>query len=184
MSRFRPFILAAAVFLPAPAFAQQMPSGAEIEAMAPALDRMAGALLDIDVGGIIDAADPYARRPGYGRPGRTIGNIARAPRSVFRRPAARLHLWRHGAGGADGRRLRHGDAGAPPLARRGARGDRRRGRRLSSRRAAAAAIDRSATERPDSIRRWTGAARSAKDRPQRCGSSTNSRSAPFPARSG
>ena len=49
MPRLPVIIAAAAVFLPAPAFAQQVPSGAEIEAMAPALDRMTGALLDIDV---------------------------------------------------------------------------------------------------------------------------------------
>lgn len=70
-------ILAAAAFMPASAFAQSVPSGAEIEAMAPALDRATGALLDVDVGGIIDAADPYARRPGYGRRGRTVGALAR-----------------------------------------------------------------------------------------------------------
>ena len=77
MPRLPILIAAAAAFLPAPALAQQMPSGAEIEAMAPAIDRMTGALLDIDVGGFIDAADPYARRPGYGRPGRTVGAMAR-----------------------------------------------------------------------------------------------------------
>ncbi|MGQ0661630.1 hypothetical protein [Sphingosinicella sp.] len=77
MPRLSILVLAAAAFLPAPAFAQSVPSGAEIEAMAPALDRVTGALLDVDVGGIIDAADPYARRPGYGRPGRTVGAMAR-----------------------------------------------------------------------------------------------------------
>ena len=41
--------------------------------MAPTLDRMMGVLLNVDVGPLIDAADPYRRRPGYGRPGRTIG---------------------------------------------------------------------------------------------------------------
>jgi hypothetical protein len=77
MPRIAPLILAA-VFIAAPAAAQPVPSGEEIEDMAPALDRMTGALLDIDVGAIIDAADPYARRRGYGRPGRPIGAIARA----------------------------------------------------------------------------------------------------------
>lgn len=77
MPRLPFLILAAAVFLPAPALAQRVPSGAEIEAMAPALDRVTGALLDVDVGGFVDAVDPYARRPGYGRPGRTVGAMAR-----------------------------------------------------------------------------------------------------------
>jgi hypothetical protein len=77
MRRLSILIVAAAAFVPAPALAQHVPSGAEIEAMAPALDRVTGALLDVDVGGIIDAADPYARRRGYGRPGRTVGAMAR-----------------------------------------------------------------------------------------------------------
>lgn len=77
MPRLPFLIAAAAIFLPAPAVAQHVPSGAEIEAMAPAIDRVTGAVLDVDVGGIVDAADPYARRPGYGRPGRTVGAMAR-----------------------------------------------------------------------------------------------------------
>lgn len=77
MPRLSVMIAVAAFFAPVPALAQHVPSGAEIEAMAPALDRVTGALLDVDVGGIMDAADPYARRPGYGRPGRTVGTMAR-----------------------------------------------------------------------------------------------------------
>ena len=75
---------AAAMLLAGPAAAQPrerpieraLPSGAEVEAMAPALDRMTGALLDVEVGPLLDAVDPYARRPGYGRPGRTLGRLA------------------------------------------------------------------------------------------------------------
>lgn len=52
-----------------------LPDPEEIEAMAPALDRVLGALLTVDVGPIIDAADPYRRRPGYGRSGRTLGAL-------------------------------------------------------------------------------------------------------------
>lgn len=77
MPRLPILIAAAAFFASAPAFAQHVPSGAEIEAMAPALDRVTGALLDVDVGGIVDAADPYARHPDYGRAGRTVGAMAR-----------------------------------------------------------------------------------------------------------
>lgn len=54
-----------------------IPPAEEIEAMAPALDRSLGALLDVDVGPILDAADPYRRRPGYGRPGRTLRELGR-----------------------------------------------------------------------------------------------------------
>ena len=77
-------VSAAAMLLAGPAAAQPrerlieraLPSGAEVEAMAPALDRMTGALLDVEVGPLLDAVDPYARRPGYGRPGRTLGRLA------------------------------------------------------------------------------------------------------------
>lgn len=83
-------VAAAAVAAPAaaqrgPIFDERMddeitraiPSGEAIEAMAPALDRSLGALLNVDVGPILDAADPYRRRPGYGRPGRTLGELGR-----------------------------------------------------------------------------------------------------------
>lgn len=54
-----------------------LPSSRDVAAMAPALDRMMGALLDVDVGPMMDAVDPYARRPGYGRPGRSLGALGR-----------------------------------------------------------------------------------------------------------
>ena len=54
-----------------------IPPAEEIEAMAPALDRSLGALLNVDVGPLLDAADPYRRRPGYGHPGRTLGELGR-----------------------------------------------------------------------------------------------------------
>lgn len=60
-----------------------IPPGEEIEAMAPALDRSVGALLDVEVGPLLDAADPYRRRPGYGRPGRTLGELARRDDPYF-----------------------------------------------------------------------------------------------------
>src|SRR6187551_3830546 len=84
-------IAAAAVSLATPAAAQPpagpdpleqeivraIPDPAEIEAMAPALDRSMQALMNLDVGPIIDAADPYHRRPGYGAPGRTLREMGR-----------------------------------------------------------------------------------------------------------
>ena len=114
MPRFPILIAAAAVFAPAPALAQHVPSGAEIEAMAPALDRATGALLDVDVGGIIDAADPYARRPGYGRPGRTIGRLARRDDPYF---DARLRASIYG-GTARAARMMDAFAAAMPALRR------------------------------------------------------------------
>ena len=55
--------------------ARAIPAPEQIEAMAPALDRMIGAFMNVDVGPIIDAADPYRRHPGYGRRGRTLGAL-------------------------------------------------------------------------------------------------------------
>ncbi len=54
-----------------------LPSSRDIEAAAPALDRMMGALLEVDVGPMMDAVDPYRRHPGYGRPGRSLGALGR-----------------------------------------------------------------------------------------------------------
>ena len=86
LSMYKLLIAAAATALAAPALAQgqrpvdpieeeivrAIPDPAQVEAIAPALDRMLGALLAIDIGPIIDAADPYRRGPDYGRPGRTL----------------------------------------------------------------------------------------------------------------
>jgi hypothetical protein len=55
--------------------ARALPAPEQIEAMAPALDRMIGAFMNVDVGPIMDAADPLRRHPGYGRRGRTIGAL-------------------------------------------------------------------------------------------------------------
>ena len=52
-----------------------IPDPEQIEAMAPALDRLLGALLTVDVGPIIDAVDIDRRRPDYGRSGRTLGAL-------------------------------------------------------------------------------------------------------------
>ena len=43
---------------------------------APAIDRMADALLHTDVGPILDAADPMGRDSDHGAPGRTVGAMA------------------------------------------------------------------------------------------------------------
>lgn len=114
MRKLPVLIAAAAAFLPAPALAQRVPSGAEIEAMAPALDRMTGALLEIDVGGIVDAADPYSRRRGYGQPGRTLGAMARRRDPHF---DARLRASIYG-GAAQAGRMMDAFAAAMPALRR------------------------------------------------------------------
>ena len=82
--------------LAAPAFAQEtprdpladrianaVPPAEAVEAIAPALDQALGALLSVDVGPLIDAADPYRRRHDYGRPGRTLGNMGRRDDPYF-----------------------------------------------------------------------------------------------------
>ena len=90
------FALAAAALLAAPAAAQPeprpfderdvraaLPSPGEIRAMGGAMDRMIGALMSIDVGPIMDAADPQRRNPNYGRPGRTLGDMGRRDDPYF-----------------------------------------------------------------------------------------------------
>lgn len=76
--------LAAPVAAQAPVFDDSLdddivaaiPPAEEVEAMAPAMDAMAGALLNVDVGPLLDAADPTRRRYDHGMPGRTLGRIA------------------------------------------------------------------------------------------------------------
>ena len=122
------WILAAATALaaPAPAFAQPsedpladdivgaIPPAEEVEAMAPALDRTVGALLEVDVGPIIDAADPWRRHPGYGRPGRTLGALGRRDDPYFEE---RLRGSIYGATADIGRMMGAFAAAAPALAR-------------------------------------------------------------------
>ncbi len=90
------FALAAAALLAAPAAAQPeprpfderdvraaLPSPGEIRDMGVAMDRMIGALMTIDVGPIMDAADLQRRNPDYGRPGRTLGDMGRRDDPYF-----------------------------------------------------------------------------------------------------
>ncbi len=117
---------AAAAFLAGPAAAQEpifdedmdariarsIPPAAEVEAMAPVIDGMTGAMLDLDVGPIIDAADPY-RRYSYRR-GRTLRDIARRDDPYFDR---RLRASIYGAT-ADMARMMDAIAVAAPAMRR------------------------------------------------------------------
>jgi hypothetical protein len=77
-------ILFALLLLPlaVPASAQRPASpGDKVAAMAPAMDRATGALLDLDIGPILDAADPYHRRPAVRH--RTLRDIARRDDPYF-----------------------------------------------------------------------------------------------------
>ena len=119
--------VAAAAFA-APAFAQPpadpdpigegieraIPPAEEVEAMAPTLDRMMGVLLNVDVGPLIDAADPYRRHPGYGRPGRTIGVMGGNGDPHFQ---DRMRSSVYGATADMGRMMQAFRSAAPGLAR-------------------------------------------------------------------
>ena len=85
MHKFLIAVAAAAFAVPAAAqpvdpleeeMARAIPPAEEVERMAPVMDQAVGAMLNVDVGPIIDAVDPLRRHPGYGRPGRTIGALA------------------------------------------------------------------------------------------------------------
>ncbi|MEA3028857.1 MAG: hypothetical protein QOJ53_1240 [Sphingomonadales bacterium] len=56
---------AAATLIAVPASAQRPRPSEQIEAYAPAIDRMTDAFLNLDLGPVLDAADPY--RPHYDR---------------------------------------------------------------------------------------------------------------------
>ena len=121
-------IVAAAAALAAPAMAKEpasaeqieeqivraIPEPEQIEAMAPALDRMLAAFLTIDIGPIIDAVDPNRRGPDYGRPGRTLGALGRRDDPHFE---DRLRSSVHDATADMGRMMGAFETAAPALAR-------------------------------------------------------------------
>jgi hypothetical protein len=122
---FRFLVAAAISVVPAAAFAQpvdpieesivrSLPDPNEVEAMAPVLDRSLGALMSLDVGPILDAADPYGRRPGYGRSGRTLREIGRRDDPYFEE---RLRGSVYGATADMSRMMGAFAAAAPGLAR-------------------------------------------------------------------
>jgi len=73
-------IAAAAAAAPAAAQAPS-PRGDEARAMAPAIAGAADAMLELDVGPLLDAADPYRRHPRAGR--RTLRELARRDDPYF-----------------------------------------------------------------------------------------------------
>lgn len=121
-------VLAASAAIAAPAAAQgpvpgpeadrqlveSLPSSEDVEAIAPAIDRSVDAMLDLDVGPLMDAADPYARRPGYGRPGRTLRRMGRDRDPYFEQ---RLHRSIYGGTAQLGRMMDSLAVAAPALRR-------------------------------------------------------------------
>jgi hypothetical protein len=57
--------------------ARAIPPAEEVEAMAPAMDTMVAALLNVDIGPLLDAADPHRRRADHGARGRTLRELGR-----------------------------------------------------------------------------------------------------------
>jgi hypothetical protein len=86
--------LAATAFIAAPAAAQQRMSE-KIQDYAPAIDRSADALLNLDLGPILDAADPYRRHHR-----RTLRDMARRDDPDFER---RMHATIYGTAATMGR---------------------------------------------------------------------------------
>lgn len=120
-------IAAAAAALAVPAVAQapvvdpleeeivrSLPDPGQVEAMAPVLDRSMGALMSLDVGPILDAADPYGRRPGYGAPGRTLRELGRRDDPYFEE---RMRSTIYGSTADMSRMMGAFAAAAPSLAR-------------------------------------------------------------------
>src|ERR1041384_5399179 len=79
---------ATACFIAAPAFAQPPRPSEQIEQYAPAVDRAADALLNLDPGPVLDAADPYRRHHR-----RTLRDMARRNDPDFER---RMHATIYG----------------------------------------------------------------------------------------
>lgn len=101
------------VALAAPAAAQNtLPRGEDVEALAPVFDRATDAFLDVDVGPMIDAFDPYRRdrRPRH----RTLRDLARDDDPYF---DARLRRSIYGGAAAMGRTMDAIAAAEPQLRR-------------------------------------------------------------------
>jgi hypothetical protein len=62
---------------------EALPTPGEIAGMGSALERMTDALLGLDVGPVLDAADPHRRRVDHGRPGRTLRGLGERDDPAF-----------------------------------------------------------------------------------------------------
>jgi hypothetical protein len=87
--------LAATFFIAAPAAAQPQRPSEKIQDYAPAIDRSADAMLNLDLGPILDAIDPY--RPHHRR---TLRDMARRDDPDFER---RMHATIYGTAATMGR---------------------------------------------------------------------------------
>jgi hypothetical protein len=87
--------IAATAFIAAPAAAQPPRPSEEIQDYAPAIDRSADALLNLDLGPILDAADPYRAHHR-----RTLRDMARRNDPDFER---RMHATIYGTAATMGR---------------------------------------------------------------------------------
>lgn len=102
-------IAAATAFVAIPAAAQPPRPSERIQDYAPAVDRAADALLNLDVGPIMDAVDPYARHHR-----RTLREMARRNDPDFDR---RMHAAIYGTAGRMGRAADAFAAAEPALRR-------------------------------------------------------------------
>jgi len=100
---------AATAFFAAPAFAQPPRPSEQIEDYAPAIDRAADAMLNLDLGPILDAADPYRRHHR-----RTLRDMARRNDPDFER---RMHATIYGTAARMGRAADAFAAAEPALRR-------------------------------------------------------------------
>lgn len=95
-------------------YTRNLPRGDDIEAIAPAIDRSVDTMLELDVGPLIDAADPFARLPGYGRRGRTLRELGRRKDPYFEQ---RLRASIYGGTAQAGRMMDAIAAAAPAMQR-------------------------------------------------------------------
>jgi hypothetical protein len=102
-------IAAASAFVAIPAAAQPPRPSERIQDYAPAFDRAADALLNLDVGPIMDAVDPYGRHHR-----RTLREMARRNDPDFER---RMHATIYGTAGRMGRAADAFAAAEPALRR-------------------------------------------------------------------
>jgi hypothetical protein len=102
--------LAATAFIAMPAAAQPPRPSEQIQDYAPAVDRAADALLNLDLGPILDAADPYGRH--HHR--RTLRDMARRDDPDFER---RMHARIYGTAATMGRAADAFAAAEPALRR-------------------------------------------------------------------
>ena len=109
MRRMLSFLAVATAFIAMPAAAQPRGPAEQIEDYAPAVDRTADALLNLDLGPLLDAADPYRAHHR-----RTVRDMARRNDPDFER---RMHATIYGTAAMMGRAANAYAAAEPALRR-------------------------------------------------------------------